>query len=210
MILDDVATVLAVLALIANALVAAAVVGFLLSRFVRPLREAWEGTRDVITPFALPGAFIVAVVATAGSLWFQFGAGLTPCEFCWLQRICMYPQSLLLGIAAFRGDLSTARRYFLPIVLVGVGLSTYHYQLERNPSQPQVCGSGGGPVCSLAPFNIFGFISIAYLALSAFLLITTLLLMARQSQPEWEAEEPGPTGEAEPVRTPVSSGRLTV
>lgn len=207
MILDDVATVLAVLALLANLLVAAAVVGLVLSRFVAPLRDAWEVTRDVITPYALPGAFIVAVVATAGSLWFQFGAGLDPCEFCWLQRICMYPQSLLLGIAAFRGDLSTARRYFLPIVLVGVGLSTYHYQLERNPGQPQVCGGGGGPVCSAAPFNIFGFISIAYLALSAFLLITTLLLIARQAEPGWEGEEPAAAGEAGPVRLPAPAGR---
>jgi disulfide bond formation protein DsbB len=203
MILDDVATVLAVLALIANVLVAAALVGLLLSRFVQPLRDAWDMTRDAITPFALPSAFIVAVVATAGSLWFQFGAGLIPCEFCWLQRICMYPLSLLLGIAAFRGDLYTARRYFVALAVAGAGLSTYHYQLERIPSQPEVCGAGGQPVCSSAPFNIFGFISIAYLALSAFLLVVTLLLMARESQREWEGEEAAPVDPERALSTAV-------
>jgi disulfide bond formation protein DsbB len=207
MMLDDVATVLAVLALIANALVVAALLGFLLSRAGRPLRGAWDAARDAITPVALPSAFIVAVIATAGSLWFQFGAGLTPCEFCWLQRICMYPQSLLLGIAAFRRELFTARRYFLPIVVVGVGLSIYQYQLQRNPGEPQVCGIAGQPSCAGTYFNIFGFITIPYLALSAFLLIITLLLMAREERPEWEDEPPVSSDQEGFLRTPVPAGR---
>jgi len=31
-------------------------------------------------------AFIVSTIATLGSLFFQFGAGFTPCELCWCQK----------------------------------------------------------------------------------------------------------------------------
>ena len=63
------------------------------------------GCATAITPFALQMAWIVAVLATFGSLFLQFFEHFDPCEFCWFQRICMYPLSLLLGIAAFRGEM---------------------------------------------------------------------------------------------------------
>lgn len=194
--LDNVATALAVLALAANALVLAALGGFLLSRTSASMRDSWERARDVLAPYALPGAFVVAVIATGGSLWFQFGAQLTPCDLCWFQRICMYPQSLLLGIAVARRDLYTARRYMAPLAACGALISTYHYQLERFPSQPTASCGVGQPVCSVAPFNIFNFISISYMALSAFLLIVTLLLMAREPQEEWDEEQATTTSTA--------------
>jgi disulfide bond formation protein DsbB len=195
--LDNVATALAVLALAANALVLSALGGFLLSRTSAPMRDNWERARDVLAPYALPGALVVAVIATGGSLWFQFGALLTPCDLCWFQRICMYPQSLLLGIAVARRDLYTARRYMAPLAACGALISVYHYQLERFPSQPAPnCGTSG-PVCSVAYFNIFNFISISYMAGSAFLLIVTLLLMAREPQGEWDEEEAPATSRAE-------------
>ena len=95
----------AVLALVADALVLLAVLGFLLSRASPAARERWTRFRDGVSPFALHIAWITAMLATFGSLFLQYAEHFDPCEFCWLQRICMYPLSLLLGIAAFRGDL---------------------------------------------------------------------------------------------------------
>ncbi len=166
----------AVLAVIADAMVLLALVAFVASRTSTAMRERWEGFRDSLTPFALHAAWIVSVLAMLGSLYLSQIAGLVPCEFCWFQRICMYPLTLLLGIAAFRGDIAIAKRYLLTMSIVGVGLAVYQYQLERIP-QPTVC-SVTIP-CNEAAFNIFGFISIPYLSMAAFLLITTLLLMAR-------------------------------
>src|ERR1700726_4660624 len=89
----------AVLALVADALVLLMVLGFVLSRTSPSARERWGRFRDGVSPFALQIAWIVAVLATFGSLFLQYGEQLNPCEFCWFQRICMYPLSLLLGIA---------------------------------------------------------------------------------------------------------------
>jgi disulfide bond formation protein DsbB len=166
----------AVLALVADALVVLAIIGFVASRTSASGQARWGNFRDSISPFALQLAWIVATLATLGSLYLSQIAGLTPCEFCWFQRICMYPLSLLLGIAAFRGEVSIAKRYFMPIAIVGALLATYHYQLEHIP-QPTVC-SAAVP-CNSAAFNIFGFISVPFLSLAAFALITTLLLLAR-------------------------------
>jgi disulfide bond formation protein DsbB len=167
----------AVLALVADALVVLAIIGFVASRTSASGRARWGDFRDSISPFALQGAWIVAALATLGSLYLSQIAGLTPCEFCWFQRICMYPLSLLLGIAAFRGEVSIAKRYFLPLSIVGAGLAIYHYQLEHIAGEPTAC-SVAIP-CNSAAFNVFGFISVPFLSLAAFALITTLLLLAR-------------------------------
>ena len=67
---------------------------------------------------------LVAVVATAGSLYFSLGLGLVPCELCWYQRILMYPLVLVLGVAA----LENRRRGFLtalPLSILGVVVAAY-------------------------------------------------------------------------------------
>lgn len=176
----------AVLALIADALVLLTVIGFLVTRLSPAGRERWTRLRDGVTPFALHLAWIVAVLATFGSLFLQYEESLTPCDFCWFQRICMYPLSLLLGIAAFRGDLQTAKRYFIGLSVVGIALSVYHYQLELFPNQPLVCSQL--VPCNARVINVFGFISVPFLAMAAFLLITTLLLLGR---PHGDDEDEG-------------------
>lgn len=177
----------ALLALVADALVLLIVIAFLISRASPAAGERWARLRDGITPFALQVAWIVAVLATFGSLYLQFGEQLNPCEFCWFQRICMYPLSLLLGIAAFRGDIQVAKRYFMGLAVVGAGLAVYHYQLERVPGEPTVCGNA--VPCNVAVINVFGFISVPFLSMAAFLLITALLLMARSRGDEYDDEE---------------------
>jgi disulfide bond formation protein DsbB len=177
----------AVLALIADALVLLIVIAFIISRTSPAARDRWGRLRDGVTPFALQVAWIVAVLATFGSLYLQFGEQLNPCEFCWFQRICMYPLSLLLGIAAFRGDIQVAKRYFMGLAVVGAGLAVYHYQLELVPGEPTVCGTA--VPCNVAVINVFGFISVPFLSMAAFLLITALLLMARSHGDDYDDEE---------------------
>jgi disulfide bond formation protein DsbB len=180
----------AVLALIADAMVLVILLFFLVSRGSPSIRERWGVFRDNVTPYALQVAWIVAVLATFGSLFLQFEENLQPCQFCWFQRICMYPLSLLLGIAAFRGDVNVAKRYFLGLSIVGLIIAVYHYQLEHVPHEVSVCGTAATDVpCNVAVFNIFGFISVPFLSMAAFLLITTLILVARGRSDAYDDEE---------------------
>jgi disulfide bond formation protein DsbB len=193
----------AVLALIADAMVLVVVMGFLLTRTSAASREQWTRFRDGVTPFALHLAWVVAMLATLGSLYLSQIAGLTPCEFCWFQRICMYPLSLLLGIAAFRGDLSLAKRYFLPMSIVGAMLAIYHYQLEHIVGEPTVCGTL--IPCNQAAFNVFGFISVPFLSMAAFLLITSLLLLGRSTAIDEDEYVEGEDGDAVDTTFPATA-----
>ncbi len=63
-------------------------------------------------------AWVVALVATMGSLYFSEVRHFVPCVLCWFQRICMYPLVIVLGVAAFRADLA-GRVYALPLAVIG-------------------------------------------------------------------------------------------
>ena len=118
-------------------------------------------------------ASLVAVGATLGSLYFSEMREFLPCEWCWYQRIAMYPLAVLLPIATFRRD----RRiipYALVLSLAGAGLSIYHYQLQAFPSQGSSCSLNAS--CTYRWIEVFGFVSIPMLALGSFVLISILLL----------------------------------
>jgi disulfide bond formation protein DsbB len=88
---------------------------------VPPLtREPRPGHRPgLLTPDnRLYLAWLVALAATLGSLYFSEVRGFRPCVLCWYQRVAMYPLAVMLGIAALGGDLHI-RRYVLPLASLG-------------------------------------------------------------------------------------------
>jgi disulfide bond formation protein DsbB len=179
----SVTTTLAVLALVALALCVISLVA-LTARSVRP--AAWAALRTRVSALALPCAWVAAVIAVSGSLYLSDVAGLTPCRLCWYQRIAMYPLVVLLGIAALRRDTWTARRYLLPVAGLGAIISAYHYQLERFPQETSFSCSLEAP-CNAAVVDVWGFVSVPFMALAAFLLIASLLALARDPDPAPEA-----------------------
>ncbi len=126
---------------------------------------------------SLAFAFIVSVVATLGSLFLSEIAHFTPCKLCWFQRIFMYPQVLLLGIAAFKNDYSV-RNYVIPLSVVGAGIAIYHYLLQMSPL-PLPCTDEIAN-CALKQVAAFGYITIPMMALTAFLLILSLMFISRK------------------------------
>ena len=118
-------------------------------------------------------ASLVAVGAMLGSLYFSEIRGFLPCEWCWYQRIAMYPLAVILPVATFRRD-----RKIIPYALLlttgGAGISIYHYQLQAFPSQGSSCSLNAS--CTYRWIEVFGFASIPMLALGSFVLIGILLL----------------------------------
>ena len=180
-----VSTFLATLALVA---LAASLLTLLLvlAHRIGLLPGATDALRAVIGPGALWVAAVVALTATAGSLYFSEVAGFEPCALCWYQRIAMYPLVLILGIAAARGD-AAVRRYVAPIAAVGALISIYHIGVERLPGLPTGSCSVAAP-CDLIWVERFGFVTIPVMALAGFVAILTLLLVYTGGpQPERES-----------------------
>ncbi|MEF7440675.1 disulfide oxidoreductase [Paenibacillus lautus] len=123
-------------------------------------------------------AWVVALTATLGSLYFSEIRGFIPCELCWYQRILMYPLSIILGIAAFYSETSI-KKYVLPFSIFGACVSLFHYLEQKVPGFAEIKPCTNGVPCNVQYINWFGFITIPFLALVAFILITILMILTR-------------------------------
>ncbi|QGG94726.1 disulfide oxidoreductase [Actinomarinicola tropica] len=128
-----------------------------------------------LRPLALWIAFAIALVATLGSLYYSEVQDFTPCEYCWYQRIAMYPSALVLGIAALRRD-TAVKRYIIPLAVLGALMSSYHYYIERFPESGGSCNVL--VPCNTPWFEQWGFVTLAFMALTGFLAIVALLSIA--------------------------------
>ena len=172
----DVIVILAVLGVIGQVAAAALlVVGLLaLVRVRGPLRAL----RSAVEGYELWLAFLVASIATGGSLFFSEIAHFVPCELCWYQRICMYPLSITILLAALFDD-PRAARYLLPLPVAGAGVSVYHLLVENGVvREAQSCKFSAPGGCATKWINEFGYVTIPTLALTAFALLFAFLLLA--------------------------------
>ena len=189
---NTVITFYGVLALVGIFVMAWFGVMFVASLFSDSVREGYAGIRARLTPLALTAAWGVALLATAGSLYFSEIANYTPCTLCWYQRIAMYPLVLILLIAVVRRDTSV-RIYAIPVAAVGAAIATYHYLLEWFPQIDTGTCSAVIP-CTQVWFREFGFVSMPLLALVAFGLVITFLLIPTRSKAADDSED-GEDGE---------------
>ena len=158
------------------------------------LPASLQPLRTGIGQVALPLAFLVALTCTLGSLYLSEVAKFPPCILCWYQRIAMYPQMLILGIAALRRDV-LVKWYSVPLVLIGLGISIYHYLVERFPSTVTFSCTGDVP-CSTVWVWKFHFLSIPAMAGIGFALIAVLALLA--CNPEQPAQNQSGLDSTEP------------
>ena len=139
--------------------------------------------------YELWGAFVVAAIATGGSLFFSQIANFPPCELCWFQRICMYPLSILLLLLAWRGEHRLAR-YLVVLPIGGACVSIYHLLIENDViKEPNQCIRSAVGGCATKWINEFGYITIPTLALTGFLLLIGFLVLATADEAV-EAEAP--------------------
>jgi disulfide bond formation protein DsbB len=142
------------------------------------VRKPLESVRASLAGYGLWPAFVVAALATGGSLFFSEVAHYPPCELCWFQRVCMYPLAITTLLAAVFGD-RRASRYLLPLPLVGGAVSAYHLLVENgvlNQSQACLISAPGG--CAVKWVDEFGYVTIPTLALTGFVLAFGSLLLA--------------------------------
>ena len=134
-----------------------------------------EATFQALSPTAaLWIAWLVALVATVGSLIYSEVIHFNPCRLCWFQRIAMYPLSVILLIGAIRKE-AVAKIYAIPLALIGLGISIYHYLVQMFPSLEGNACDPFNP-CSSRWVEMFGFVSIPFMAGAGFTLIAVLLI----------------------------------
>ncbi|MCM3164356.1 MULTISPECIES: disulfide oxidoreductase [Bacillaceae] len=134
-----------------------------------------------IRQYSIYIAWLVSIVATLGSLYFSEIRGFVPCELCWYQRILMYPLTLILGIGTFQNDVSV-KKFVLPMAITGWCISLFHYLEQKVPGFAEIKPCTNGVPCNAEYINWFGFITIPFLALTAFSLIIVFMLLAKSNK----------------------------
>ena len=113
-------------------LVLLAVIGLLALFGVRgPL----DTLRGWLWGYELWAAFLVAAVATGGSLFYSEVMHYVPCELCWYQRLLMYPLSIFLLLMAIWGA-DRAARYIIALPIVGACVVDLPHARSRTTSSP--------------------------------------------------------------------------
>jgi disulfide bond formation protein DsbB/mono/diheme cytochrome c family protein len=144
---------------------------------------------------ALYVAQITAWLATMGSLYFSEVERWIPCEWCWRQRILMYPMALLIPMGILRKD-ENLPYYTAALSGLGIGASTFHYLLQKTTWLNQFGTCSVGVPCSTDYLHEWGFVgawnfvTIPFLALIAFLVIFVCsLLVITGNNYIWDEEE---------------------
>lgn len=125
---------------------------------------------------AIPLAFIVALIATSGSLYYSEIAQFVPCKLCWFQRIFIYPQTIILGIAWLKKDRQILD-YSLALIFLGGLISLYHNYIYYTAKPSLIC-SVVAP-CTEKYVTGFGYITIPLMALTALVLMGLLLFIKK-------------------------------
>ncbi|MET0920623.1 MAG: disulfide bond formation protein B, partial [Acidimicrobiia bacterium] len=192
-----------VLTIVANVVVVLIVAFGVAALVSSSARRAWTSMTRAVGTQAVLVAWLVAVVTTAGSLYYSEHLGFLPCELCWYQRILMYPLVIVLGVAVLNRD-----RFVwitgLVFVVLGVPLSLYHWLVERVPSLAESTSCSVTAPCSAPYFEKFGYVTLAWMCMSSFLLIGSLLVISATVPKDTSAtatpdhEESAPTVDAPP------------
>ncbi|WP_092265584.1 disulfide oxidoreductase [Deinococcus reticulitermitis] len=123
-------------------------------------------------------AWLQAVVATTGSLYFSEVMHLPPCTLCWYQRLMMYPLVFVLLVSLLTQD-TRLRAYSLPLSVTGLLIAAYHNLLYYGVIPEGLTQCAAGVSCTARQLEWLGFITIPLLSLTAFTVITLSLLLTK-------------------------------
>ncbi|KUP08071.1 disulfide bond formation protein DsbB [Bacillus coahuilensis p1.1.43] len=127
--------------------------------------------------------FAASLIASMGSLYFSEIKGYEPCTLCWYQRILMYPMTILYAVAIAKKD-GNIWMYTRILSSLGMFVSAYHYSLQKLTFLTEAAPSCGRVPCTGEYINFLGFITIPFLALTAFVIIFISTFLLQRSLKE--------------------------
>lgn len=118
-------------------------------------------------------SFLVALVATMGSLYFGEVLKYPPCTLCWYQRICMYPLAVIFAVALWTDD-SRVLKFTMPLSLIGFMIASYHILLYYGIIPDSITPCSQGVSCTTKQIEMFGFLTIPLMSWMSFFALNTI------------------------------------
>jgi len=148
--------------------------------------DTWSLTQKIVREYSnwiMPVSFVIVAIAVLASLLYSEVIGFVPCELCWWQRVLMYPQLIILGLAVWKKT-KDAAIYCLTLSSIGAVVAGYHfYGQSFNPNALPACDIiAGATSCAVKYFAEFGFVTLPLMAFTTFVLIMIGMLLHMSSE----------------------------
>lgn len=131
-------------------------------------------TKRIVRSYGLIAAFLLALGASAMTLVYSDVFGFVPCSLCWFQRIFLYPQVVMLGIALYIGDTRVAL-YGVVLSLLGAIVALYQHVIQMGGSEFIACPESAGDCAQRIIFE-FGYVTFPLMAFTLFVFLGVLYL----------------------------------
>jgi len=123
--------------------------------------------------------FALSLASALMTLIYSDVLGFEPCPLCWWQRIFLYPQVFILGMAWSKEKYHEAAiDISLIFSILGAAVALYHHVLQMMPAGTLPCPATG-PSCAQITFIEFGYVTFPMMALALFGLNIAVLLVLR-------------------------------
>ncbi|NGX34665.1 MAG: Disulfide bond formation protein C [Candidatus Anoxychlamydiales bacterium] len=122
-------------------------------------------------------AWMIALIATIGSLYASQILNIKPCVFCWYQRVFMFPLAIILGVAAYKKD-KKIFSYVIALPIIGAMIAFVQTIFSYLNITSLVCGLD----CSGSGQKLFGFLDMSIASFFAFSGIVFFLIVAKKKK----------------------------
>ncbi len=136
---------------------------------------------DFVDKYVLSLLLVTTLGALVGSLAYSDIAGFPPCELCWIQRIFMYPQTLLVFVAMIKKEKSIVD-YLLPLSILGALVAVYHSMTNLGVGPSLLGCTAVGGECSKLLVLEYGYITIPFMALTTFVYLIAISVVYYRAQ----------------------------
>lgn len=134
----------------------------------------FEKIFSLIQKSSLLLAFFVTLFSVAMSLFYSEVLYLPPCSMCWYQRIFIFSQFFVFGMATYNKDKAIAD-YSILLSTGGAGFAVYHILLQNGMKLSAPCSIDALVSCSEKLFSYYGYITIPVMSLTAFGMLLILM-----------------------------------
>ena len=132
--------------------------------------------------FGLPLALALVLGGIGLTLVYSELFGFEPCGLCWLQRVFLYPQAVLLALALWKHEHRHVADYCIGLSVIGAVVALYQHYLQMGGTELVTCPTvSTGAECSSRFLFEFGYITFPLMSATLFIFIIALMLFLRRS-----------------------------
>ena len=127
-------------------------------------------------------SFVITIGASALTLYYSEILGIAPCAWCWMQRVFLYPQIILFGLALWKRD-KTIADYSIGFSIAGFIVAMYQHYLQMGGTSVIPCPATADKAtdCAVRFLFEFGYITFPLMAATLFVYLIVIMLFVRRS-----------------------------